>query len=170
MGKKKVNLICWKLIALGIKKFFNFQSTLLLQLSLKDLKTLDSRNFGLKKTALIFGHIFVWSINNPVELSTALLETNIEMYFNGLINYQNSVALFTKKEPSANANKYIGKLKTFDALVAKSNMTLNITAEYFYCNQFRKTYILFRFSPQDFVHDIWTKLASVTLRKGFCDL
>ena len=37
------------------------------------------------------------------------------------MNYQNSVALFVKKEPSTNANKYIGKLKTFDALVTKKN-------------------------------------------------
>ena len=123
-----------------------------------------------KDSADFWSYVFVWSINNPVEITSSALENNIEMYFNGLMNYQNSVAHFIKNEPSRNANNYIGKLKTFDALVTKSNMTLNVTAEHFYCNQSRTTYIVFRFSPQDFGSVVWDKLENVKLRKDFCDL
>jgi len=123
-----------------------------------------------KDRADFWSYIFVWSINNPMELTSGILENNIEKYFNGLMNYQNSVALFVKKEPSTNANKYIGKLKTFDALVTKKNMTLNVTAEHFYCKQSKKTYIVFKFSPQEFGVNIWNKLENVKLRADFCDI
>jgi hypothetical protein len=122
-----------------------------------------------KDSADFWSYIFVWSINNPMELTSGILENNIEKYFNGLMNYQNSVALFVKKEPSTNANKYIGKLKTFDALVTKKNMTLNVTAEHFYCIQSKKTYIVFKFSPKEFGANIWNKLENVKFRSDFCD-
>jgi hypothetical protein len=86
------------------------------------------------------------------------------------MNYQNSMVLFVNKEPSNNANKYIGKLKIFDALVTKTNMTLNVTAEHFYCNQSKKTYIVFKFSPQEFGFNIWNKLENVKLHADFCDI
>lgn len=125
--------------------------------------------FWAKKDSTDFwSYAFVWSINNPVEITSDVLEANIEMYFNGLMNYQNSVAIFIENEPSSIVNKYIGKLKTFDALVTKTNMTLNVTAEHFYCDQSRTTYIVFRFSPQDFGLNIWKKLENVKLRKDFC--
>lgn len=117
-----------------------------------------------------WSYVFVWSIIKPVELNSGVLEANIEMYFNGLMNYQNSVALFNENEPRSNPKKYVGKLKTFDALVTKTNMTLNVTAEHFYCNQSTTTYIVFRFSPQDFGAVVWDKLENVKLRKDFCDL
>ena len=123
-----------------------------------------------KDNSDFWSYVFVWSINNPMELTTNTLESNIEMYFNGLMNYQNSVALFYKKETSSNVIKYVGKLKTFDALVTKTSMTLNVTAEYFNCDKNLKTYIVFRFSPQKFGTNIWNKLENVKLRIDFCDI
>ena len=126
--------------------------------------------FWAKKDSTDFwSYVFVWSINNPVDLTSDVLEADIEMYFNGLMNYQNSVALFIENEPRINPNKYVGKLRTFDALVTKTNMTLNVTAEHFFCNQSKRTYLVFRFSPQDFGSVIWDKLENVKLRKDFCD-
>jgi len=127
--------------------------------------------FWSKKDSTDFwSYVFVWSISNPVEITSGVLENNLEMYFNGLMNYQNTVALFIEKEPSSTANKYIGKLKTLDALVTKANMTLHVTTEHFYCNQSRTTYIVFRFSPQEFGLNIWKKLENIKLRKDFCDI
>ncbi len=117
-----------------------------------------------------WSYVFVWSISNPMELTTGALESNIEMYFNGLMNYQSSVALFFKKETSDNVTRYVGKLKTFDALVTKMSMTLNVTAEYFNCEKNEKTCIVFRLSPQEFRDDIWNKLEKVKLRMDFCDI
>jgi hypothetical protein len=85
-----------------------------------------------------------------MELTTGTLEINIEMYFNGLMNYQSSVALFFKKEASSHVTKYFGKLKTFNTLITKMSMTLNVTAEYFNCEKNKKTFIVFLFSPQEF--------------------
>ena len=117
-----------------------------------------------------WSYVFVWRINNPVELTEIVLERNIEMYFNGLMNYQNSVALFLKKETSSEVTKYVGKLKTYDALVTKTSMALNVTAEHFYCEHNKKTFIVFRFSPQEFGNNIWNNLEKVKLRNDYCDI
>ncbi len=122
-----------------------------------------------KDSTDFWSYVFVWSINSSMELTANTLENNIEMYFNGLMNYQNSVALFFKKENYNNVNEFVGKLKTFDALVTKTSMTLNVTAEYFYCERNKKTFIVFRFSPHDFEVNIWNKLKNVKLRQDFCD-
>lgn len=123
-----------------------------------------------KDSADFWSYVFVWSINNSVEITSNFLESNIEKYFNGLMNYQNSAALFVKKNSSSKNNKYVGKVKTFDALVTKTNMTLNVTAEHFYCKQSKKTYIFFKFSPQEFGVTIWDKLENVKFRADFCDM
>ncbi|MCB0443450.1 MAG: hypothetical protein KDC50_05310 [Flavobacterium sp.] len=127
------------------------------------------QNWSKKDSNDFWSYVFVWSINNPVEITSSALEDNIEMYFNGLMNYQNSVALFFEKEPSSKAKRYSGKIKIFDALVTKTNMTLNVTAEHYYCDQSKTTFIIFRFSPQEFGLEIWEKLEKVKLRKDFCD-
>lgn len=123
-----------------------------------------------KDSTDFWSYVFVWSINNSVNLTSGVLEDNIEVYFDGLMNYQNSVALFFEDEPSITAKRYVGKIKTFDALIAKANMTLNVTAEHSYCDHRKKTFIVFRFSPQEFGLDIWKKLGSVRLRGDFCEM
>ncbi len=127
------------------------------------------KNWSKKDSSEFWSYVFVWSIKNPVEITTEILKNNIEKYFNGLMSYQNSEALFSKKEINSNFTKYVGKLKTFDNLVSKTNMTLNATVEHSYCKKSKTTYILFRFSPQEFRVNIWNKLNSIKLRKNFCD-
>jgi hypothetical protein len=48
-------------------------------------------------------------------------------------------------------------------------MTLNVTAKGFFCENNKKTFVVFRFSPQEFGTTIWNKLENVSLRKDFCD-
>lgn len=112
-----------------------------------------------------WSYVFVWCINEPKELTSNNLENDIEMYFNGLMNYQYSTALFFKKDFS----KYIGKLKTFDALITKKSISLNVTVDFSYCEYNKKTFITFKFSPQEFGEKIWDKLEKVKLRNDYCE-
>lgn len=121
-----------------------------------------------KDSSDFWSYVFVWSINKPVALSADVLENHLEMYFNGLMNYQNSAALFYKNDNPVNGNEYVGKVKTFDALVTKSNISLNVAAEYYYCEHNKRTLFVFRFSPREFGDPIWHKLESVKLRKDYC--
>jgi hypothetical protein len=72
-----------------------------------------------KDSTDFWSYVFVWSLNNPVEITSSVLENNIEMYFNGLMNYENSVALFVDGGTNSNTIMYIGKVKTYDALISK---------------------------------------------------
>lgn len=127
------------------------------------------KSWGKKDSDEYWSYAFVWSINGAIEITSNSLENYLETYFNGLMNYEHSSVLFIKTDASAKDKKYIGKLKTFDALKAKAMMTLNVTSEYFYCSQSVKTYILFKFSPKYFEHSIWETLDQITLHDNFCD-
>lgn len=152
------------------QEVFHFPITFAPEIEFEGFEDARFPKFWAKKDSTDFwSYVFVWSINNPVEITSGVLEKNIEMYFNGLMNYQNSMALFIEKEPSNNGNNYIGKLKTFDALVTKTNMTLNVTSQCYYCEHNKKTVVVFRFSPQEFGTVIWNKLEKVSLRTDFCD-
>ena len=47
-------------------------------------------------------------------------------------------------------------------------MTLKVTIEQRYCEQIKKAVILFKFSPKDFDHNTWEKLADIGLLKSIC--
>ena len=170
-GQEKSNVNLLETDSTWNQEVFHFPISFAPEIIFEGVEDARFPEFWAKKDSTDFwSYIFVWSINNPVEITSGILENNIKMYFNGLMNYQNSVALFMEEDPSSNTKKYVGKIKTFDALITKTNMTLNVTVEYFYCNQSKKTFIVFRFSPQEFGLTIWKKLENVKLRNDFCDI
>jgi hypothetical protein len=73
-----------------------------------------------------------------------------------------------RKETSKNESKFNSKLEIFESRYTKKPMTLNVTIEQHYCETNQKAVILFNFSPKEFEHDTWVKLAEVTLRKDLC--
>ena len=59
--------------------------------------------------------------------------------------------------------KYSGAVKTTDAFFTKEPMTLNVRIESKYCEEKKKSILLFRFSPKEFGHQVWQKLGEVKL-------
>lgn len=120
-----------------------------------------------KDSSDFWSYVFVWCINDSVEITSSGMEDYIQIYFNGLMNCQNTVAVFFEKESINTTKKFEGKIKTLDALVTKENMTLYVSAEHFYCDESKTTYLVFRFSPQEFEGNVWNKLNQVKLRKQY---
>lgn len=127
-----------------------------------------------KDSPEFWSYMWAWSLNDIRELTEKELETNVQLYFDGLMGINNSeltktIALFIKKE-AFNGNQYVGKVKTFDTRFTNKPMTLNVLVENFYCESENKTVIVFRFSPKDFTDDVWSKLKTVKLKDGFCEI
>ena len=115
----------------------------------------DSPNF--------WSYAFAWNIEHSEAITETELEVDLQKYFNGLMKWQKTSVEVLKKEETNNRAEYKGKVKTKDAFFTKEPMTLNVLIEKIYCEQQKKSIILFRFSPKEFGDDVWQKLEEVTL-------
>jgi hypothetical protein len=115
-----------------------------------------------------WSYVFVWDIQFDTKLTAQLLEDNLQLYFNGLMGYENTIAVFMEQEDKGDSATFKGKIKTIDAFFTKKPMTLHVLVERHYCPVRQKTLIMFRFSPKGFEHEIWQKLNAVALRKPVC--
>ncbi|GGX03376.1 hypothetical protein [Aquimarina muelleri] len=118
-----------------------------------------------------FSYVFLWQIDQNPQLSTQKLESEMELYFNGLMNTapvtesnkfkvpHQSKAFFEK----VNDSVYVGKIITHDAFTTKKELNLNIIIDYKFCNKTKKHLVLFNVSPKPLEHQIWKKLNKIVI-------
>lgn len=162
------------------KEIFNFPIHFAKEINYEGFEEAQFPEGWRKKDSPDFwSYVFAWNINLNTELTANELETNLQIYFDGLMKVINkdpelvlpkTIAQFHKKEDANNISRYTGKVEIFDAFVTNKPMTLNVSIDKYYCEQKKKSIILFRFSPKEFGNDIWGKLKKVTLRANICDL
>ena len=121
-----------------------------------------------------WSYVFVWNIEGNVTINEAVLENELQLYFDGLMNVVNkdkdfevpkSTIVFVKSLEE----KYKGKVRLYNAFHTKRMMTLNSLVNIFYCEEQGKTLVLFRFSPSDFDSEIWKTLLTIQLKQNSCD-
>jgi len=126
-----------------------------------------------------WSYIFAWNINHTTPLSPEELEINLQFYFDGLMKLINkdkelvlppTTAVFMKADVLNSGSDYAGKVKFFDAFHTKKIIHLNVLVNYHFCQEQKKSIIVFRFSPQKFDATIWDILKAVSLRVNACKL
>lgn len=121
-----------------------------------------------------WSYIFAWHIDRSTELTGSELESNLQLYFDGLLGLNNereqqkTTVTFAKNNIANVNSSFIGKVKTLDTRYTKKPMTLNVLVEEHLCEKHKKSIILFRFSPKEFGHNVWQLLGDVKLREGIC--
>lgn len=121
-----------------------------------------------------WSYMWAWSLNDVEHLTEHELETNIQLYFDGLLGLD-FYKIDDKKTPKTNAifikknnSYYVGKVKTTDTRFTKKQMTLNVLVEQQYYKKENKSILVFRFSPKPFNNAVWTTLKSVKLKDDVC--
>lgn len=118
-----------------------------------------------------WSYVFVWNIEGNVTINEAVLEHDLQFYFDGLMTVVNkdkdfevpkSTIVFLKNLDTS----YRGKLRLYNAFHTKRMMTLNALVSVSYCEGQDKTLVLFRFSPSDFDAEIWKTLLNITPRQN----
>ncbi|WP_299311479.1 hypothetical protein [uncultured Aquimarina sp.] len=116
-----------------------------------------------------FSNAFLWYLDEDPKLSTTTLESELEIYFNGLIqsvsevnsqsidNIPKAKAFFEKIDDKS----YAGKILTYDAFITKKEVNLNVVVSYKTCEEIDKYLVIFRISPQQIDHPVWKKLNEV---------
>ncbi|MFD2562161.1 hypothetical protein [Aquimarina rubra] len=125
--------------------------------------------WGKQGSEEFFSYAFLWYLDNDPQLSSNRLESELEMYFDGLMQVvSNSDEDSAEAIPKAKAffekvddHSYAGKVITYDAFTTKKEVHLNIVATYNYCENTNKHLVLFKISPQPIDHIIWDKLNKV---------
>ncbi|WP_108804402.1 hypothetical protein [Aquimarina sp. Aq107] len=118
-----------------------------------------------------FSYAFLWYLDESPALSSTILESQLEDYFNGLMlgNTTSSSDTSSKiKKTKAFFEKidnvsYAGQVITYDAFTTKKEVTLNIIANYIPCNNLNKHLVIFRISPKEIDHSIWNKLNGIQI-------
>lgn len=130
--------------------------------------------FSKQDTPELWSYTWAWVITNKKTFTEKELETNIQLYFDGLLGLdpkhhknvkQQTNAVFIKKD----SENYIGKIRTFDTRYTKKTLTLNVTIEKHLCTDNNRVILVFRLSPQNFESPIWKSLNAINLKKGSCD-
>jgi len=133
--------------------------------------------WGNKDSVAFWSYAFAWHINLGATLTERELESNLQIYFDGLMRAVNSdkeailestIALFIKKGPASDTPRFVGKIRVFDAFFTKKPMILNVLVDRYFCKQEKNHILLFRFSPREFESEIWKKLKEVKLRANSC--
>ncbi|MCF6280141.1 MAG: hypothetical protein L3J14_07320 [Flavobacteriaceae bacterium] len=122
--------------------------------------------------------VYVWDINLHTKPTATFFEDNIKLYFDGLMKVVNedktliipqTNALFSENKTKNGTTIFTGIVETYDAFTTKKMITLHVTIESYYCEKTKKHIPLFRFSPQNFEHDIWKELNKIKLRATVCN-
>ncbi len=115
----------------------------------------DSPNF--------WSYVFAWDIEHDGALTATEMEVDLQKYFKGLMRGNETSVEISKKNTTDNKTHFTGAVKTFDNFFTKKPMTLHVEVDQIYCKEKKKSIILFRFSPKEFGHKVWKKLAEPTL-------
>jgi CubicO group peptidase (beta-lactamase class C family) len=135
------------------------------------------RGWATETSSEFWSYAFVWHVEFIEELSAKELESNLQIYFDGLMISVNKEKDKTLPKASANLRKMIdvdaairfeGTIEVYDSFVTRERLLLNVKIEKKDCNG-GKSLVLFKFSPKNFESDIWMALEEVKIMGDACD-
>jgi hypothetical protein len=179
LGQEQENVDLLKTDTSWSKEIFHFPIQFAPEINYQGIEEARfPKGWGKVDSPEFWSYVFAWHIDLNKELTEKDLETNLQIYFDGLMSVVNkdtgivvpsTIALFLKKDEGENTASYVGKVRVYDAFRTKKTMILNVLVESYSCEQKKKSIIVFKFSPQEFESDVWLKLNEVKLHKHVCD-
>lgn len=124
-----------------------------------------------------WSYTYAWSINLNKKMTTQELEIDLVKYFNSLnkvdvndkTDKRKATSIVTEIKTENSTTFFEGKVDTFDRFATNKRFTLNVKIESNFCKKTKKTVILFKFSPKEFIHKVWKNLNEIELVDGFCE-
>ena len=161
------------------KEFFHFPLHFAEEIPFKGVEeVVFPKNWIKKDSSEFWSYVFVWALDNKQAVTAQELETNLKLYFDGLIGGLSRVdksklteatMQFKRNTDSKDTVTFTGKLNIFDGFATQEPITLNARIYSNYCSEKNQLILLFRFSPQPFNHPVWDKLRTVKVRSTVCE-
>ena len=136
------------------------------------------RNWIKPDSSDFWSYVFVWALDNKQAVTANELETNLKLYFDGLIGGLSRVdtsklieatTQFQRNVDLKDSVDFTGKLTIFDGFATQKPLNLNARIFSNYCTEREKLILLFQFSPLEYDHPIWDKLRTVEVRSTVCE-
>ncbi|MBK8366984.1 MAG: hypothetical protein IPL10_06090 [Bacteroidetes bacterium] len=109
-------------------------------------------------------YAFLWYLDGDVKIDVKTIESNLKLYYTGLITANGSTIstpiLTSFKEITKDSNDlktYLGTISLLDYM-AKQPMVLNCKVHIASCTDKTKTFIFYELSPKPLSHIIWQSL------------
>lgn len=125
-----------------------------------------------------FTYAFVWNINLSEQPTVEMIETNMKLYYDGLMTAVNkdkdfivpkTIVEFNQIESNSKLPIFNGKMQVHDSFFTKKIINLNVTVETIFCKDQNKYLMLFRVSTLGLEDKIWDKLNQVKLVENHCE-
>ncbi len=120
------------------------------------------------KSEEYWSYVFLWYLDGTVKMNATALDSNMKIYYTGLVAAAGSKIPAEKIIPVTTSFKEIkknkGDLKTFNGTVkmtdylSKEPILLNCKVHLRSCKGESKTFVFFELSPQTFTHTVWISL------------
>ncbi len=120
-----------------------------------------------------WSYAFLWYLDDKIKINAKEIESNLQIYYTGLINANGSaissetvipvVTSFIKtKKESGDLNTFVGTIKMLDYMGNKP-ILLNCKVHQKVCFGENKTLLFYELSPQPLSHTIWQSLDKLWL-------
>ena len=114
--------------------------------------------------------------NFDKKITASQLSSDLVKYFDGLNSVtdtnnvdQKASAIIVKVKTKKKTTFFEGKIDTYDHFATNKRFILNVKVESNYCEESKKTIILFKFSPKKYTHKVWETLNDIELKKEYCN-
>jgi CubicO group peptidase (beta-lactamase class C family) len=126
------------------------------------------------KSPNFWTYAFAWKVNLSTSLTTPQVKDYIEKYYDGLLSSVNKERNLELPKTKVEVTKtkegdFIGKAIIYDTFVTRKPLILNFHIEQTQCEKNNKSIILFRVSPKNFGHSVWTDLKEIKVLNNGCD-
>ncbi len=120
--------------------------------------------------------VIIWNVAQQKLLTVSEIATNMEDYFDGLMKPNHwaiefpepSIQLETTSEGKTEMT-FMGTLCFFDGFHTGKVITVQLQGSQQFCTDTNRSLVLFKITPQEFEHDIWTTLNAIKLLPSSCE-
>lgn len=118
-------------------------------------------------------YAFVWNIDLIAALNTPQLEDYLKKYYDGLMRAVNKevglkIPSTVAKIDKITEDSFQGEVTVYDAFKSKKLLKLFLTVNQTFCEEDKRSLVIFRISPKEFDDDVWISLKKLGLHTDIC--
>lgn len=118
-------------------------------------------------------YAFVWNIDLIAALNTPQLEDYLKKYYDGLMRAVNKevglkIPSTVAKIDKITEDSFQGEVTVYDAFKSKKLLKLFLTVNQTFCEEDKRSLVIFRISPKEFDDEVWISLKKLGLHTDIC--
>lgn len=178
-GQEHENLYVLEADSTWLKEIIKFPLSFAQDINYEGYEDLRfAKNWSKPEGTEFFTYAYVWNINLKEAPTVAMIETNMKLYYDGLMGAVNkekdfivpkTKVEFNELESDSELPEFKGKMQVHDSFFTRKTIELNVLVKTTYCKDQEKYLMLFRVSTLDFDDAIWNQLNAVSLTLDVCE-